>query len=421
MELNSFYRLACALVLGFIIGLQREHAFQSSENHPAGIRTFAITGLAGGIAAFLSELMNSPLPFVAILLVLGILLALSHYAAFRMQPNEQPGLTTSVAMIAVYLLGALCWYGKIIESTAMSIAILWLLTIKDQLHDFAKKISKEDLLATLKFALISAVILPILPEKGYGPPGLEVLSPYKIWLFVVFISGISFIGYVLIKWIGPGKGIGITGLFGGLASSTALTLSLSQRSKDNPGYSRSLTMGVVIAWSVMYWRLYLICIVLQPSLAGGLALPLLIPPLPGLAYAWYLRCKDQKFHSVQASNYTNPFELLPALKFGAVFAVVLFVASAAQKYFGSSALFLSSFITGFADMDAITLSLLEMMKQGTVIAAPACLAIAIASVANTLCKGALVCIFGDNGMRKAILPAILIFSATSLAIILFAM
>ena len=111
------------------------------------------------------------------------------------------------------------------------------MTLKDPLHSFAHRVSREDIVATLKFALISAVILPILPKTAYGPPGLEVISPYKIWLFVCFISGISFIGYVLIKWIGPGKGIGLTGLFGGLASSTALTLSLSGRSKDNPEFS----------------------------------------------------------------------------------------------------------------------------------------------------------------------------------------
>lgn len=420
-ELNVFYRLACALALGFLVGLQREHSFhESTDHHPAGVRTFAITGIAGAIAGLISELMDSPAPFVAILLVIGLLLGISHYTAFKETTIEnQPGLTTSIAMLMMYLLGALCWYNHIMEATAITVSLLWLLTVKKQLHDFAKKISSDDLIATIKFALISAVILPILPHQAYGPPGLEVLSPYKIWLFVVFISGISFVGYVLVKIIGPGKGIGLTGLLGGLASSTALTWSLTQRSKDNPEYSSNLSMGIIIAWSVMYIRVYVICIIISPTFLKPLFLPLLIPPIPGLLYAFYANRKEAKLHPKQTTGYTNPFELMPAIKFGVIFAAVLFIANAVKLYLGDDALLVSSFVAGFADMDAIALSALEMAGKGTVIMPQACMAIILAGIGNTVCKASLVIIFGAPAMRKSIIPAFLLIIATAIALLLF--
>ncbi len=418
-ELGDFYRLACALALGFLVGLQREHSFSGDANdhHPAGVRTFAITGIAGAIAGLISTQMNSPAPFVAILLVIGLLLGISHYAAFKEVPINQPGLTTSIAMLIMYLLGALCWYNRIMEATAITVSMLWLLTVKKQLHDFAKKISGDDLIATIKFALISAVILPILPHKTYGSLGLEVLSPYKIWLFVVFISGISFVGYILVKVIGPGKGIGITGLLGGLASSTALTWSLTQRSKDNPEYSSNLSMGVIIAWSVMYIRVYIICVIVSPAFLKPLFLPLLLPPVPGLLYAFYTNREEAKLHPKQTAGYTNPFELMPAIKFGVIFAAVLFIANAVKLYLGDDALLISSFVAGFADMDAIALSALEMAGKGTVVMSKACMAIILAGIGNTVCKASLVMIFGAPAMRKSIIPAFVLMVGTAAALL----
>ena len=417
MELSTVYRLACALAIGLIIGLQRENTYQAvDEMHPAGIRTFSITGVLGALAALMSMQMGSAAPFVGLLLVLGVVLGATHISNAS---RSYTGITTSVAMIAVYMLGGLCQYGKILESVGVAVCVLGLLALKDPLHTFAHKVSKDDIIATLKFALISAVILPILPEKAYGPPGLEVLSPYKIWIFVCLISGISFIGYFLIKWIGPGKGIGLTGFLGGLASSLALTLNLSQRSKQNPGFSNTLTTGIVVAWSVMYFRIYLICILLLPAIAGKLAIALLVPPIPGFLYAYFLYRRNKRLNAVQMTDFTNPFELWPSIKFGFIFAVVLFLANAAQKYFGSDALYISTFITGLASMDAITLSVMEMSKQGAVLLNSAVKAIAIAGLANTLCKGVLACIFGDAEMRKLIIPAVGIFCVVSLPLILW--
>ena len=277
LDFNVFYRLAAAIGIGLIIGLQREHTYyDQSDRHPAGVRTFTLVGLAGAMAALLSDQMGGVAPFVTGFIVVGMLLMAMHvsFAIGRKRESSAgeslpggDGITTSIAVVIVYLLGGICWYGRLLESCVIVVVILWVLSAKDQLHAFAQKLSKEDIIAIVKFAVITALVLPFLPNNSYGPPGLEVLNPRSIWIFVVFISGIGFVGYGLIKIVGPGKGIWLTGLLGGLASSTALTLNLAGRSRENEAYASDFTLGIVLSWAVMYVRLYLICIFLSGASA----------------------------------------------------------------------------------------------------------------------------------------------------------
>lgn len=405
MDITIYYRLALALGIGFIIGLQREHSYYDvNDSHPAGVRTFALSGLLGALLPFIGSLMGSQVPFIVGFVLIGLLLMMSHFVCCQVKKDSNVGLTTSVSMLLVYLLGTLCWYNKLLEACAIMVSLLLLLSFKEQLHSFAQKISKEDILATLKFAVITALILPFLPDQFYGPSNLKVLNPFNIGLFVVFISGISFIGYILVKVVGPGKGIGVTGILGGIASSTALTLNLTQRSKGNPSYSGSLAMGVILSWSVMYLRLFVICSLLNPLIMKSLVLPMLIPMVPGLIYAGFLKYKEDQARKVTQASFTNPFELMPAIKFGLIFTVVLFVANAARVYFGNEGLLISSFLAGFADMDAIVLSVIEMNATNLLLEKQMVLAILFAGIANTLTKGFLVILLGEKNMKKAIVP-----------------
>lgn len=420
LEFSVFYRLAAAIGIGLIIGMQREHTFfGESDRHPAGVRTFTLVGLGGAMAAFLVDLMHSAAPFIAGFVVIGLLLTASHisFGFLKRESSDIAGITTSVALVVVYLLGGLCWYGKLLESCIIMVVILCVLTAKQQLHNFAKKLSREDILATVKFAVISALVLPFLPNQAYGPPGLEVLNPHTIWMFVVFISGIGFVGYVLIKLVGPGKGIWLTGLLGGLASSTALTLNLASRSRDNEDYSNNFTMGIVLSWSVMYVRLYLICVVLMPKLAGVLAIPLLVPVVPSLGYALYLKVRDGREHHTHSAEFSNPFHLLPAIKFGFIFTVVMFLANAARVYLGSGALIACSFLGGAAEMDAVAFSLIDMNLKAGLDARSLVLALLFASLANTFTKGCLVYFLGARAMRRPIVPAVVLICATTGALI----
>ena len=421
LDFNVFYRLAAAIGIGLIIGLQREHTYSDqSDRHPAGVRSFTLVGLAGAMTAMLSAQTGAVAPFVTGFIIIGMLLVASHISfAIAHKPQEgrpavgSDGVTTSVAVLVVYLLGALSMYGRLLESCVVVVVMLWVLSAKEQLHAFAQKLSKEDILATVKFAVISALILPFLPNQAYGPPGLEVLNPHTIWLFVVFISGIGFVGYVLIKIVGPGKGIWLTGLLGGLASSTALTLNLAGRSRENEDYASDFTLGIVLSWAVMYVRLYLICIFLSSALAKPLLLPLLLPVVPALGYALFLKVKEFRNHRQKTSDFTNPFKLLPAIKFGIVFTAVMFVANAARVYLGSGALLACSFLGGAAEMDAVAFSVIDMnLKAGLGVRALV-LALLFASLANTLTKGILVCVLGAKSMRRPIIPAVVLICAVT--------
>ena len=409
IEFNIFYKLAAALGIGFIIGMQRENSYSRKKSrHPAGLCSFSIVSLCGALTCYLGDLMGSLAPFVTGLVVVGLLLVASHvaYGLSNHENGGPAGVTTSTALIMVYLLGALCWFNRLLEACILMIVLLGLLAIKRQLHDFAQKLSPEDIIATVKFAVISLMILPFLPNRAFGPPGLEVLNPHTIWLFVVFISGIGFVGYVLIKLVGPGKGIWLTGLLGGLASSTALTLNLAGRSTDNEQYAADFTVGIVLSWSVMYARLYLICIFLMPSLAIPLLAPLLVPVVPGLGYAAYLKIRESKNHLQKTTDFNNPFKLLPAVKFGLVFTVVMFLANAARVYFGSGALIVCSFLGGAAEMDVVAFSLIDMCMKATLENRNLILALLFASLANTVTKGCIVYFMGARSMRRPILPAV---------------
>ena len=378
------------------------------------------------MTAMLSDQMGGVAPFVTGFIVIGLLLGASHvsFAIGRRTLEGHPvagtdGITTSIAVLVVYLLGALSWYGRLLESCIVVVVMLWVLSAKEQLHTFAQRLSKEDIIAIVKFAVITALVLPFLPNQSFGPPGLEVLNPRSIWLFVVFISGIGFVGYGLIKLVGPGKGIWLTGLLGGLASSTALTLNLAGRSRENEAYASDFTLGIVLSWAVMYVRLYLICIFLSSSLARPLLLPLLLPVVPALGYALFIKVKEFRNHQQKSADFTNPFKLLPAIKFGVVFTCVMFVANAARVYLGSGALLACSFLGGAAEMDAVAFSVIDMNLKSGLAVRELVLALLFASFANTLTKGILVCVLGSKSMRRPIIPAVVLICAVTGGLIAF--
>ncbi len=233
------------------------------------------------------------------------------------------------------------------------------MTLKPQLHRLAQRISSEDLYATLKFAIISLIVLPVLPNQTYGPPPFDAFNPYRTWLMVVFISGISFLGYVLIKVIGSRRGIGLTGLLGGLVSSTAVTVSFSERSQDHPDLARPFALAITLAWTMMFGRVIVEVAVLNQALLEALWLPMTAGMAAGLVFCayYYLSQRTDEGSDVALAN---PFELGPAIKFGILYAVILVVAKAARFYFQDAGLYAAAVVAGLADVDAITLSMAEL-------------------------------------------------------------
>ena len=401
---DLFLRLGVALAIGFLIGLQREYAHGGPGREIiAGERTFALFGLAGGLAAMIADQLDSPIAFVGVIFLLG---AYSTVAYFIDARKGQVGLTTEVAIVVTISTGALAYWGYLTLAIAIGIVTTVLLLIKLETDRFAHNLTKEDIIAALQLAVISAIILPVLPNQSFLPPPFDVLNPFKIWLMVVFISGISFLGYVAIKVVGPEQGIGITGFLGGLVSSTAVTLSFSERSNREPDLSRPFALAITVAWTVMFARVLIEVGVIYQPLLKLVWIPIAASGLIGLIYCLYLFF-SQRTAEKGDIEFSNPFDLGTAIKFGLLYALVLLVSRAAQMYLGDTGLYLSSVISGIADVDAITLSMAELSKTGVVALPKAALAIVLATMSNTAVKGGIALAMGSVALRKPLLFAIL--------------
>ncbi|MBN2413237.1 MgtC/SapB family protein [candidate division KSB1 bacterium] len=412
---SIFYRFGVALIIGFLVGLQREYAFKhQGKELAAGVRTFSLISLIGCTAAMMTSLTESPLPFIAIISILGLLVTVNYFIqAWR----GESGLTTEVAALMTALAGALVYWNNMALGVALAVTTTILLSFKLELHSFARHLTKPDIFSTLKFAVISVIILPVLPNKVYGPEPFNIFNPYKIWLLIVFISGISFIGYILIKIIGPRKGISLTGLLGGLASSTAVTLSFTQRSRDNTTLAKPFALAILIAWTVMFARVLILVAAINSSMMKLLWIPLTASMFAGLIYCFYLYRAQHYDAEKEHVSFSNPFELGPAIKFGILFTLILFVSKAAQIYMGSIGLYFASIVAGLADVDAITLSVAKLSQGSQGIShIIAVRAVVFACVANTFVKGVIVLIGSDAGLKRAILPGFLLMMATSLVV-----
>lgn len=407
-----FYRFGVALAIGFLVGLQREYAHGGPEREiSAGERTLALMGLTGCAAAFVADELGTPWAFVGIIVPLGLLIAASYVVTSW---RGDVGLTTEVAALLTILAGALCYWNHLELAVAIAVATTVLLSLKLETDRLVRRITREDIRATLKFAVITAIVLPVLPRRSFGPPPVDVLEPYSVWLMVVFISGISFLGYVLIKLVGARRGIGLTGLLGGLASSTAVTLSFAERSHDERDLDRTLGLAIIIAWTTMFPRVLVEVAAVNSPLVRRLLPPMVAAAAVGAAYAAFLYF-SQRVETQEDVSFSNPFELGPAIRFGLMYAAILLVSRAAQLYMGNAGVYISSVVGGLADADAITLSMAELSSAGGGLApATAARAIVMAAMSNTVAKGGIVLASGSPGLRRALLPGFLLMLAAGL-------
>ncbi|RLD10677.1 MAG: MgtC/SapB family protein [Chloroflexota bacterium] len=403
-EPTLFLRFGAALLIGVLIGLQREYASGDSDQELfAGARTFALLAISGASGALIADILGSPWVFIGLVSVLGILVVVAYF--IQASKFASMGLTTEVAALLTVIIGAICYAYSIEFAAALGVAVTVLLAIKWEMRSLIKVITREDVYATLRFAVITAIVLPILPNRTYGPPPLDVLNPHNIWQMIVFISGINFLGYILIKMVGPRRGIGLSGFLGGLASSTANTLSFSQRSKDETELARPFATAIIVGWTVMFVRVLVEVAVINKQLLFTLWPPIVAMGVLGLGYSIYLYVSQYALDETEV-KISNPFELGPAIKFGLLYAVILVVSKAAQSYLGASGLYISSFLAGLADVDAITLSVADLtLHSGGIGLDMAERAIVLAVISNTLVKGGIVLSLGSRLLRRSIWPA----------------
>jgi uncharacterized membrane protein (DUF4010 family) len=413
-----FGRFGAALAVGLLVGLQREYAKQDeAADLFAGVRTFALIGLSGALAAYAAGVLDSPLVFAASLLLFGAFVTVGYLGGVR---RGDLGMTTEAAAFVVFLAGGLCVWGHLALAAAVGVATTGLLALKPLTRRLVSKINEEDVMATLQFAAITALVLPVLPRTPFGPPPFDAASPFKVWLMVVFISGLSFLGYVLIQFVGARRGIGLTGVLGGLVSSTAVTLTLAGRSRDGEaaGLGRALAFGIVLAWAIMFGRVLVEIGVVNPALLARAWLPVAAGGAAGLAWAGflYLRGRPERGEE-EPARFSNPFELKTALQFGLLYGVILVASRAAALYFGEAGVYASAVVSGAVDVDAITLSMAELSRgaEGAAVdAATATRAIVLAAVSNTLVKGGIVLAVGGRAIRGPILPGVGLIVAAAL-------
>ena len=405
MELALFVNFLVALALGSLIGLEREYATYKKRGHDfAGIRTFPLISLFGAITAYLG-MKYSIWIFITGMVIIGVLIIMA-YKAISNVSRKQIGVTSEVSAFLTFFIGALTFYNELNLAVILTVGITIILFARSFLHQFAKKLQPKELSSTLKFAVIAFVILPFLPNKGYGP--MELFNPYIIWLMVVFISGIGFIGYILMKWYGE-KGIELAGFLGGVIIGTATTIAFAERSKKTKKIYLALGLGVILATSTMIITTLVEVFILNQNLFWEI-LPTFIILLVGVVIISYFMYRKIKYKKVPGQiDLGSPFTIKPALKFGVFFAIVLALVKISNYYFQSKGVYLVSFISGFAGTDPITVSLANLSRD-VISLETAKRGILIATLTNLAVKGGIAYWLGGKefGRIVAICFAILI-------------
>lgn len=390
-ELAALPHFVTSLAIGLLIGLERER----SPGSRAGLRTFALVALFGTLAAMLSEEANMPWLLLGGLLIVGLMTIAAYFRA--KDDSVDPGTTTVAAILVCYGLGAVVWYGNDTLAIMLAIITTVLLYFKTELHGITQKLSRRDLISVLQFAVLTFIILPILPDKNYGP--YEAINPYQIWLMVVLISGVSLAGYVALQLIGQRHGA-VLGLFGGLVSSTATTLVYARRSAESQNFIPLAVVVILIANLTVLIRLAIVSAVASPSI-----LPQLLPILgsgfvlgSGATVYWWYQLNQQ--NELPVPEIKNPAEIRTAATFGLIYGIVLFFAAWLSDIAGSRGLYAVALISGLTDVDAITLSSLRLYELGKLEATETVTAISLGILSNIGFKLGLIFFISNSLLAK---------------------
>lgn len=419
---DVFLGCLVALAAGALIGLEREQSrTRGGRPSPGGARSFPLIALSGALAGLLTRVLGGWI-VGATLLAVGTFLAVAYYQEWSR--TGAPGIATEVAAVVTYLLGAVALLPDLPLSTAQryllivasAAVVMALLSFKTPLHRAAEQVSDDDLYATAKFVILALVLLPLLPDRPMGP--LEVLNPFDIGLMIVLVAAISYLAYVATRTAGPRRGLAVTGVLGGLVSSTAVTVSMAPRARDAAAVPAAAT-AILVASATMFARMLVIVGLVDPPLLRTLAWPLAILAAAGYAAAAAVsRRAPREPAEGTAIEHRNPFELGAALKFGLLYAGVILGAKAAQTLFGETGLYLSSLLAGTTDVDAITLSLSRFHRTG-LDPETATAAIVLAAATNTAVKAGIAAWLGGPALARIVVPALAaVLGAGALALLL---
>ncbi len=403
MDQELIRHLAVALAIGLLVGVERGWRTRAAEPgiRSLGMRSFGLVGLLGGVICALAEQQGPWLLGLAFLGLAGFTAA-TYFESSRASGDR--GATTEIAFLVTFALGALAATGYEIEAAGAAIVTSLLLSAKTPLHAFIERLDERELMATLQLLLAAVVLVPLLPDRGIGPWG--ALNPRSVGLLALLIAGLSFAGYVAVRWLGGSRGTLVTALVGGLTSSTAVTVAFARAARATPERAALLGAGIGLASSMMALRLGLAVSLIAPELAFDLALPLLALAATPMLAAILVARRGDAWEGGAALPLRNPLELQAALGWAALLAALTLLSRALYVWLGATGLFVLAVVSGLADVDAIGLSLARMVPA-SIGAETAARAIACAALANTLAKGMLAALLGGRALALRAGPILL--------------
>jgi uncharacterized membrane protein (DUF4010 family) len=399
-SLTLVITFALSAGIGLLVGLERER----KPSAKAGVRTFALIAVLGSLAGLLSDATDSAWSLGAgALCVTGAL-----EAAYLQDPDsirDDAGTTTVMAAIAVFFVGAANYYGYRTLAVALGVGLTVLLYFKSELEGFSQKLTGQDIRSMLQFAVLTAVILPLLPDQSYGPYG--VLNPSQVWLMVVLVAAVSLAGYVAWRFTLGRHGLLLNGVLGGLVSSTATTLVYARHAAAGTQPRPAALLVILLANATMLVRVIVLVGVVAPSSLGWAVLviaPALLAALGGVAWRWK---EAATAPPADDAAFRNPTQLQTALGFAAIYAVVLLLAAWANDVLGSRGVLALAAVSGLTDVDAITLSSLRLLDNGALSQMSALTAVGIAVASNLVFKAGIAAAAGGSPLRWPVLRAFL--------------
>ncbi len=399
---------ALAFAIGFLIGSERESA---TGEKAAGIRDFIIFSIIGAITGLLAGV------WLTVAALLGIVAILVVY---RVQHPERGGITTETSAIATFFLGYLTQGEYTQLALGLAILMVALLSYKKSLHRFVKETKTErEYSDTLKFLTVVAIIYPLLPEGAFGP--YDFFKPRQVWLFIIFIATVSYVGYFFTKFLGAERGLIFTGFLGGVASTTAATLAFARSAKENPSMVATYGRAAVVANAVQFPRVLLVLLAINSSFARYCLVPLLLMSLAGFFLSFVLSrfASDASAAERNEIPLKNPFSLWPVLKFGALFTAILLFTKVFIVAFGQRGVFLTSFIGGILDVDAIAISLGDLLtKHSQMTTNNGLIALLLALAANAMLKSIIAWQAGTSALAWRLVAAFIIMFAVGVFAVL---
>jgi uncharacterized membrane protein (DUF4010 family) len=411
--LDAAARLSIASLVGLAVGTEREWSGHASGPHArfAGMRAFLLLGMLGGSAG-LCFWWSYPAAGVVLLAAGAAFVGLAYAMAVRRPDAELDGTTEGAALV-VLALGTLSGLGEMGLAAGAVAVVMLALGEKERLHWVVRKIGEREMRATLQFAVLALVVLPLLPTGPYGPFG--GIRPRALWAIVLFFAGLNFAGHIARHAAGPQRGYGVTGILGGLVSSTAVTLQFSRLSRGDETLDRPLALGVIGACTVLVARVFTAALVLNPGVARELLLYLAPSAAVGALLVWRALRRQWPAASPEAQpERQSPLRLWSAIQLAIAFQLSMGLLVVVQEYWGRTGVLASAAALGLTDVDALTVSMCRSVSDG---GAPALAAqgIAIGILSNTLLKAGLAFALGSSRFRRAVLPG---FGALAVAVVL---